>query len=322
MLARASDDTRVGITGLGAYLPETVLGNDVIGDRLGVSSDWIVERSGILERRIAAAEETTTSLAVEAARAALDLAGCDPTTVDVVIVATGTPDALTPATAARVAASIGAAGAAAYDVSAACTGFIYGLAQAHAAIVSGLARRAVVIGAEVLSRVTDWQDPGTAILFGDGSGAAVIEPVQEGGFLGFELGCDGTRADDLMLPVGGTIHMNGAAVYRFSIREVPESAERLLERCELSVADVDLYAPHQSNMRIIDSTCRRLGLPRDKTLTNIARLGNTSAASIPLVLAEAAEQHRLEPGTTILMTGVGAGMTWGSSLLRWGSDAR
>ena len=226
MLARASDDTRVGITGIGAYLPETVLGNDTIGERLGVSSDWIVERSGILERRIAAPEETTTSLAVEAARAALGRASADPATVDVVIVATGTPDALTPATAARVAAAIGAAGAAAYDVSAACTGFIYALAQAHALIVAGLARRVLVIGAEVLSRVTDWHDPGTAILFGDGSGAAVVERVREGGFLGFELGCDGTRADDLMLPAGGTIFMNGMAVYRFSTREVPESVER------------------------------------------------------------------------------------------------
>lgn len=318
MLARASDDTRVGITGIGAYLPETVLGNGTIGERLGVSSDWIVERSGILERRIAAPEETTTSLAVEAARAALGRAGADPATVDVVIVATGTPDALTPATAARVAAAIGAAGAAAYDVSAACTGFIYALAQAHALIVSRLARRVLVIGAEVLSRVTDWHDPGTAILFGDGSGAAVVEAVREGGFLGFELGCDGTRADDLRLPAGGTIFMNGMAVYRFSTREVPESAERLLERCELTIADVDLYAPHQSNMRIIESTCRKLGLPRDKALTNIARLGNTSAASIPLVLAEAVEQDRIEPGATVLMTGVGAGMTWGSTLLRWG----
>jgi len=317
VLGRCRDDSRIGITGVGGCVPEAALGNDELAGRLGVTDDWIVGRSGIRERRIAAAGDTSVGLAATAARAALTMARRDPAAVELVIVATATPDALTPATAARVAAEIGAAGAAAYDVSAACTGFVYGLAQAYAQIAAGLAGNALVVGVEILSRVTDWRDPGTAILFGDGAGAAVVEPVVAGGFAGFELGCDGSRADDLTLAISGTIQMNGMAVYRFSTREVPESVERLLEKCELSVADIDLYAPHQANARIIDHTIRRLGLPPDRVLVNIDSVGNTSAASIPLVLAEAVSDGRLRPGATVLLTGVGAGLTWGSAILRW-----
>ncbi len=189
-------------------------------------------------------------------------------------------------------------------------------------IAAGLAQRVIVVGAEILSRVTDWEDRGTSILFGDGSGAALVEHVRDGGFLGFELGCDGTHADDLSLRAGGAILMNGAAVYRFSTRAVPASAARLLEECGMCADDVDLYAPHQSNLRIIDHTARTLGLPPDRVLVNIDRYGNTSAASIPLVLSQAAVDGRLRPGATVLMTAVGAGMTWGSALLRWGAEPR
>jgi 3-oxoacyl-[acyl-carrier-protein] synthase-3 len=248
-------------------------------------------------------------------------ADADPALLDFVIVATVTPDLATPATAALVAAELGATRAAAYDFSAACTGFVYGLAQGYGLIASGLAERGVVIGAEILSRTIDWSDRGTAILFGDGGGAAVVERVREGGFLGFELGCDGTRSDDLALPLGGEIAMNGTAVYRFSTRTVAESVERLLERCGLTIADVDLYVPHQSNRRIVEHTLHRLGLPAEKAVLNIDRVGNTSAASIPIALVDAAREDRLSDGKLVLMTGVGAGMTWGSTLLRWGAVA-
>ena len=321
MIGVAPDGVRVGITGLGASIPEAAIGSAEIADRLDVSEEWIVERSGIRTRHMAAGGETASALAVEAARRALDAAGTDPESLDFVLVATVTPDLATPATAALVAAELGAAGAAAYDFSAACTGFVYGLAQAYALIASGLAERGLVIGAEILSRTLDWSDRGTAILFGDGGGAAVVERVEEGGFLGFELGCDGTRAGVPELPLGGVIHMNGTAVYRFSTREVPESVERLLERCGVTIADVDLYVPHQSNRRIVEHTLKRLGIPAEKAVLNIDRVGNTSAASIPIALVDAAAEDRLADGRLVLMTGVGAGLTWGSALLRWGGVA-
>ncbi len=321
MLGRVRADARVGITGVGGCLPEGVLANAELADRLGVTPEWISERSGIAERRVAAGREGVTTLAAGAATEALAMAGLEPASLDLITVATATPELLTPATAARLAALLGATRAAAYDVSAACTGFVYALAQASAAIAAGLAERALVVGAEVLSQATDWDDRVTAILFGDGGGAVTLERVARGGFLGFELGCDGSHADDLVLPLGGTISMNGPAVYRFSTREVPSSVRRLLDRCAATIDDVDLYAPHQSNMRIIDHTIRRLGLPREKLLANIDRVGNTSAASIPLVLAEAVRAGRLAPGTTVLMTAVGAGLTWGSALIEWNAEA-
>lgn len=319
MIAACPGGVRVGITGLGASVPETSLGSAEIAGRLDVSEDWIVERSGIRTRHVAADGQTASALAVDAARRALAAARTDPASLDFVIVATVTPDLATPATAALVAAELGAPRAAAYDFSAACTGFVYGLAQGYALIASGLAARGLVIGAEILSRSIDWSDRGTAILFGDGGGAAVVERVREGGFLGFELGCDGTRSEDLELPLAGAIRMNGAAVYRFSTREVPESVERLLERCEITIADVDLYVPHQSNRRIVEHTLRRLGIPAEKAVLNIDRVGNTSAASIPIALVDAAAEGRLADGRLVLLTGVGAGLTWGSALLRWGT---
>lgn len=321
MIGACADGVRVGITGLGASIPDATIGSAEIAARLDVSEDWILERSGIRTRHVAAHGETASALAVDAARQALTAAGTDPEALDFVLVATVTPDLATPATAALAAAELGATRAAAYDVSAACTGFVYGLAQAYALIASGLADRGLVIGAEILSRAIDWSDRGTAILFGDGGGAAVVERVGEGGFLGFELGCDGTRSEDLELPIGGAIHMNGTAVYRFSTREVPESVERLLERCGVTIDDVDLYVPHQSNRRIVEHTLKRLGIPAEKAVLNIDRVGNTSAASIPIALVDAAAEDRLADGRLVLMTGVGAGLTWGSALLRWGGVA-
>ena len=332
MIVRTADGIRVGITGIGGYVPERVLGSEEIARAIGTSADWIHERTGIRERHLAASGQAASDLAVPAAREALTDAGADPASVELVIVATVSPDTLFPATAALVAAEIGAVDAAAYDLSAACTGFVYALAQAHAAVAAGLARRVLVIGSEVLSRFTNWEDRSTAVLFGDGAGAAVIEPVTGGGFLGFELGCDGTRASQLELPAGGsrlpasaatvngglhTIRMAGQEVFRFSTRAITDSVERLLRACGLTIRDVDLFVPHQANGRIVEYIARRLGFPQDRVLMNIDRVGNTSAASIPLLLADAKAGGALEPGATVLLCAAGAGMTWGSALLRW-----
>jgi 3-oxoacyl-[acyl-carrier-protein] synthase-3 len=318
-------------------VPERVLTNAELAAQLGVTDEWILGVSGIRERRIAAPGEAASDLAVPAARAALERASATGSSIDLVIVATASPDTPSPATAALVAFAIGADGAAAYDISAASTGFVYGLAQAHAAVVAGLARRALVVGAEVLSRITCWTDRSTCILFGDGAGAVVVERVEEHGFMGFELGSDGSRADDILIPAGGSrlpasqdtvargehaIRMDGHEVFRFSTRITVESARTLVEACGLDVADVDVYAPHQANLRIIDHAARKLGLPREKVLVNIDRYGNTSAASIPLVLDEAVAGGRLEAGSVVLMTAVGAGLTWGAALVGWAGGGR
>jgi 3-oxoacyl-[acyl-carrier-protein] synthase-3 len=332
VIVRVPDVPRVGITGVGAYAPAQVLGNDELARMLDTTDEWITERTGIRERRIAEPAQASSDLAVPAAVAALEQAAADPESIGVVIVATASPDMLFPSTASIVAAQIGATEAAAFDLSAGCTGFVYALADAYGAVASGLAERVLVVGAEVLSRLTNWQDRSTCILFGDAAGAAVVERVEEGGFLGFELGSDGTHADEITLPAGGSrapatpetveqdlhlIQMNGRAVFRFSTRVTASSATRLLAACGLSVTDVDVYAPHQANRRIVDHAADRLGLPRERMLLNIDRYGNTSSASIPLVLAEASERGELRPGQTVLLTAVGAGLTWGSTLLRW-----
>ena len=330
-LPRAGDPS-IGITGVGAYLPERVLGSGEVGVPLGVTADWIVERSGVRERHIAGPDQAASDLAVPAARMALERAGRLPSEIDLVIVGTATPDMLFPATAVLVADAIGATPAVAYDLSAASTGFVYATAQAWAAVASGLARRALVIGAEVLSRFVDWGDRDTAILFADGAAAVVVESVREGGFLGFELGADGAGASDILLPAGGSrrpasaetvaagLHMtsmNGRAVYRFSTRVAADSVAQLLEACALTVADVDHYVPHQANRRIIDAAARRLAIPPENVLVNIERYGNTSSASIPLALTDATQAGLFQPGDTVLMTAAGAGLTWGSALLRW-----
>jgi 3-oxoacyl-[acyl-carrier-protein] synthase-3 len=337
VIARVSGDApAVGITGIGAYLPETVVGSDEIGAELGVTAEWIVERSGIEERRIAAPEQAASDLAVPAARTALAAASVTAEQVGLIVVATATPDMLFPATASIVATELGASDASAYDLSAASTGFVYGLAQAYACVAAGLTERALVIATEVLSRFVDRADRGTAILFGDGAAAVVVERVPDGGFLGFELGSDGSGASDILVPAGGSrtpateetvraglhsIRMNGQKIFRFSTRVTEDSVQRLLSRCDLGVEDVDLYVPHQSNRRIIDHTARRLGIPPDKVVLDIDRYGNTSSASIPLALADAAAAGRIREGTTVLMTAVGAGLTWGSTVVRWSAAA-
>jgi 3-oxoacyl-[acyl-carrier-protein] synthase III len=328
------DGTRIGITGVGAFVPERVLTNAELERMVDTSDEWIVERTGIRERRIAEDGQAASDLALPACRDALAQAGVGAEDIDYIIVATATPDMIFPATACIVADQLGSTSAAAYDLLAGCTGFMYALAQAHAALAGGLAQRALVIGSETLSKITNWNDRSTCIIFGDGAGAAVVERVTEGGFRGFELGADGSGGLDLCVPASGSrmpitpetidqelqyIKMNGREVYRFATRVMVTSAESLLEACDATIDDVDLYVPHQANKRIIDHAAKHLGLPPEKVLMNIDRYGNTSSASIPLGLVEAVEDGRIKPGTRVLLSGVGAGLTWGSAYMTWSS---
>jgi len=320
----------VSITGLGSYAPERVLSNDDLARIVDTSDEWIIERTGIRERRIAAESEAMSDLALPAARQALARAGLTGRDIDLVIVATVTADMAFPATAALLSDQLGSTEAAAYDLSAGCTGFMYALAQGQAMVSSGLAERALVVGGDVLSRILDWTDRSTLVLFGDGAGAVVLEPVEEGGFLGFELGADGAGGRDLTLPGSGSravepgqhefLTMNGREVFKFATRVLVSSAEAVLEACGKTVADVDVYVPHQANVRIIDHAVRKLGFPDEKVVVNVDRYGNTSSGSIPLALADADLDGRLRAGRLVLMTGMGAGLTWGSALMEWTLD--
>jgi len=321
-----STGKRVSITGLGCHVPDRVVTNDDLAKIVETSDEWIVSRTGIRQRRIAAEHEAMSDISLPAARRALEMAGADPKSIDLVIVATVTPDMAFPATAAIVADALGCTDAAAYDLSAGCTGFMYALAQAQAMVSGGYSKRALVIGGDVLSRTLDWTDRSTLILFGDGAGAAVVEPVEHGGFLGFELGADGGGGMELTFPNSGSrvcppderfLRMNGREVFKFATRVMVSSAEAILEACGKTVADIDVYVPHQANVRIIDHATSKLGLPEEKVIVNVDRYGNTSSGSIPLALADAADDGRLEPGKLVLMTGMGAGLTWGSALIEW-----
>ena len=292
------------------------------------TDEWIMERTGIRERRIAAPEQALTDLALPAARAALEQARIEAADVDLLLCATVTPDMMFPTSSALLADMLGASDAAAYDLLAGCTGFMYALAQAYGMIAAGLADLALVVGGDVLSRILDWTDRSTLVLFGDGAGAVVLERVARPGFLGFELGADGGGGVHLSLPGSGSrrvedatgngyVHMNGREVFKFATRVLVSSAQAVLDRCEASVEDVDLYIPHQANVRIMDHAAQKLGIPRERMVVNVDRYGNTSSGSIPLALADAQAQGRLKEGELVLMTGMGAGHTWGSALMEW-----
>jgi 3-oxoacyl-[acyl-carrier-protein] synthase III len=320
----------VTITGLGAYAPERVITNDDLAQMVDTSDEWIIERTGIRERRIAADEQALSDLSLPAIRQALEQAGSDGTDVDLLIVATVTPDMMFPSTSAILADRLGAKDAAAYDLSAGCTGFMYALAQAYGMVAAGLARRALVVGGDVLSRILDWTDRSTVVLFGDGAGAVVLEPSEEPGFLAFELGADGGGGEHLWLPGSGSrlfeepdkyVKMNGREVFKFATRVLVSSAQAVLDRNGSTVEDVDVYVPHQANVRIIDHATKKLGIPSDRVVINVDRYGNTSSGSIPLALAEAQADGRLRDGSLVLMTGMGAGLTWGSALMRWTGNA-
>ncbi|HEY0416239.1 MAG TPA: beta-ketoacyl-ACP synthase III [Gaiellaceae bacterium] len=316
----------ISITGLGCHVPDRVVTNDDLSELVDTNDEWIVERTGIRERRIAADGEALTDICLPAARRALELAAVDPATVDLLIVATVTPDMAFPSSSALIADALAMPRAAAYDLSAGCTGFVYAIAQAHAMLSSGLAHRALVVGGDVLSTILDWSDRSTVVLFGDGAGAVVMEAVESGGFLGFELGADGGGGSNLWLPGSGSrkfaeperfVKMNGREVFKFATRVMVTSAEAILEECGKSVGDVDVYVPHQANVRIIDHAVKKLGIPQERTVVNVDRYGNTSSGSIPLALADAADDGRLQPGKLVLLTGMGAGLTWGSALIEW-----
>jgi 3-oxoacyl-[acyl-carrier-protein] synthase-3 len=332
MLADVSRNGAIGITGVGSFVPERVLTNDDLSKLVDTSDEWITERTGIKERHVAEPDQAASDLALPASRQALTAARLDPSELDLVIVATVTPDMFFPSTGSLLASALGADEAGAYDLSAGCTGFMYALAQAYGALAGGLADSALVVGTETLSKITNWHDRSTCVLFGDGAGAVVLQRVTDGGFLGFELGSDGEGGKELSIPAGGSrnpvtaetvaqemhfLQMNGREVYRFATRILVSSAEKLLDECGLTVDDIDLYIPHQANKRIIDHAARNLEIPEDKIFVNVQKYGNTSSASIPLCLAEAVTDGRLRKGTRVLMTGMGAGLTWGSAYTVW-----
>ena len=325
MIGRANGRP-ISITGLGCHVPDRIVTNAELSQLVETSDEWIVERTGIRERRIAADDEALTDLCLPAARRALEMAGAEPASIDLVVVATVTPDMAFPSSSALVADALGMPDAAAYDLSAGCTGFVYAIVQAHAMLAAGLAKRALVVGGDILSTILDWTDRSTVVLFGDGAGAVVMEPVAEGGFLGFELGADGGGGANLWLPGSGSrkfeepekfVKMNGREVFKFATRVMVTSAEAILGECGKTVDDVDVYVPHQANVRIIDHAARKLGIPHERTVVNVDKYGNTSSGSIPLALADAADDGRLQPGKLVLLTGMGAGLTWGSALIEW-----
>ncbi|MEZ5125496.1 MAG: beta-ketoacyl-ACP synthase III [Thermoleophilia bacterium] len=332
MSGRRGAQTRgARIAGLGVYVPERVLTNEEISKSLDTSDEWIRSRTGIRERRIAEPGQAASDLGVVAAQRCLDSAGVPADEVDLVVVTTISPDHIMPATASIVADKVGAKRAGAFDIQAGCTGFVYGLATATALVSSGMYGNVLVLGAEALSRMVDWTDRSTCVLFGDGAGAVLVQRGDDAQ-LYFDLGNDGSGAQYLNIPAGGSrlpashatvrrhehaMHMTGSEVFRFATRTVAESCEKVLADAKLAVSDVDLFVPHQANLRIIDSAVRRLGFKEEQVFANLQRYGNTSCASIPICLSEASETGRLKKGDRLLIAGFGAGLTWGSCLMTW-----
>jgi 3-oxoacyl-[acyl-carrier-protein] synthase-3 len=312
-----------GIIGLGHYAPERILTNFDLEKIVETSDEWIRSRTGIAQRHLVAEGESTADIAYHAALSALADAKLSASEIDLIIVATCTPDFQFPATAAIVQDKLGAH-CAAFDLEAACSGFVYGLVVASQFIASGAMRNVLVIGAEVMSRVVDWKDRNTAVLFGDGAGAAVVSGVPaDFGLLGFDLGANGAGGPLLKCSVraegeeSGKVFQNGREVYKFAVHAMGESAVRALGNCGLSGDDVDLLVPHQANIRIIESAAKRLGMPMEKVFLNLHDYGNTSAASIPIALSEAKVKGKLQRGDTVVVVGFGAGLTWASSVLKW-----
>ncbi len=327
---------RARLVGVASFLPDRIMTNAELTTMVDTTDEWIVERTGIHERRIAAADQATSDLALGAAEALLRATRTSASDLDLLIVATTTPDHILPPTATLVADRLGATGVGALDMNAVCSGFVYALAHGTAMVEAGFARRVMVIGAETLSRIVNWEDRSTCVLFADGAGAALIEADDEGeqgsGIIGFELGADGSGKDILCIPAGGSrrpamsegvthedlcIQMSGREVFRFATGVVIDSATRLLQEAGLTIDDVDLLVPHQANERIVDHAAEKLGISPEKVIMNLDRYGNTSSASIPIALAEAVDTGMVVPGDLVLMVGFGAGLTWGAALVRW-----
>ena len=301
------------ITGWGRALPEKVVTNSELAKTMDTSDEWIRERTGIERRHIGG---TTASLSIESGRKAIEMAGVDPLTIDALILATTTPDRTVPATSATVQHGLGLR-CGAFDVNAACSGFVYGLVTAHGLIAIGM-KKILVIGTDTLSRITDWSDRNTAILFADGSGAAVVEAVDgPGQLLGWDIDADGSLEDLLYAEIVGTLRMEGKEVFRRAVRIMVDSAQKSLKAAGLTTSDVTLVAPHQANLRIIEAACKRLDIPMSKAAWVGNETGNTSSASIPLALFDAADNNRLKTGDIVLLVGFGAGMTAASAVIKW-----
>lgn len=330
-----------GIIGLGSAVPRKVVTNHDLESLVDTTHEWIVERTGIVERRIAEDGTAASDLGLEAARKAIESAGLSPTDIDLIIVATFTADHPLPSTSCIIQEKLGATNAAAFDLAAGCSGFVYGVATATSFVRCGIYRNVLVVGVDLLSRVTDWSDRTTCVLFGDGAGAAVVAPVDDGDeLLDFVLGSDGGGKDALKIDAGGSrnpvtmqkieerqhfISMNGREVFRFAVKIMGDASVKVLDKAGLTPDDVDLFVPHQANIRIIDSAARRLKLPAEKVFVNVQKYGNTSAASIPLALTEAYSQGLMKKGDVIVMVGFGAGLTWAAGVMKWwmgSSDGR
>ncbi|NLC03504.1 MAG: ketoacyl-ACP synthase III [Tissierellia bacterium] len=323
----------VGITGIGKYMPEDILTNDDLSKMVETSNEWIVERTGIEERRIAKEHISTSDLATEAARAALEDANLKPEDIDLIIVATATADHAFPSTACIIQSNLGMVNAAAFDLSAACSGFVYGLATGASFIQSGAYEKILVIGSEVFSKIVNWEDRNTCILFGDGAGACVLERCETGyGILSFDLGADGTGGNTLIVPAGGSrtpttsetlkqkqhlLQMDGKEVFKFGVRIMEKATRKALEKANLTTEDVDFLVPHQANIRIIDSATKKLKINPEKLCINLEKYGNMSSASIPVALEEVVAENKIKKGDIVVLVGFGAGLTWGSMAIRW-----
>ncbi|MHB8964957.1 MAG: beta-ketoacyl-ACP synthase III [Coriobacteriia bacterium] len=328
--------THAAITGVGAYLPERRLSNADLATMVDTSDEWITTRTGIRERRLAEADQATSDLAAEAARAALADAGLGVADIDLIVLGTSSPDMIFPSTACLTAAKIDAT-CPAVDVLAACTSFVYAIHTATTAIESGRARRVLVIGADALTRHVDFTDRGTCVLFGDGAGAVVLEASDDAGVLGIDLGADGTRPEVLQIPAGGSampstcerldqglqyVQMNGQEVFKFAVRVIPKTTRKALAASGLGLGDITWMIPHQANQRILDTVADRLKLPHEKVYSGIELTGNTSAASIPLALNDLYTGGNLRPGDVLALVGFGAGLTWGAAVVRWTKEVR
>ncbi|TCL38256.1 3-oxoacyl-[acyl-carrier-protein] synthase-3 [Anaerospora hongkongensis] len=322
-----------GIIGIGSYVPEKVITNADLEKTIDTSDSWIVERTGIRERRVVAEGQATSDLATIAAERALADAGVSAEELDLIIVATVTPDMVFPSVACLVQNNLKAVNAAAFDLTAVCSGFMYALVTGTTFIQTGMYKKILIIGAEALSTITDWTDRNTAILFGDGAGAAVLAEVPEGfGVLGVHLGAEGAGGDLLKMPAGGSrlpasadtvaqrLHytrMDGNEVFKFAVKVMGEAVKQALEMANLTSDDITYLVPHQANIRIIQSAAKRVGMPMDKVVVNVDKYGNTSAASIPIVLDEAVKTGKIKKGDTIAMVGFGGGLTWAASIVKW-----
>lgn len=314
------------VTGTGSYLPLRSVSNQQLETQVDTSDEWIFSRTGIRSRHVAAEDESTSDLALKAAEQAMQAAGVTAADIDLIIVATTTPDIVFPSTACLLQAKLGVKQGAAFDVQAVCTGFLYALAVADKFVASGQSQCALVVGAEVFSRILDWSDRRTSVLFGDGAGAVIVQPSQQPGILSTHLHADGSQADILKVPGfigGGTVqgsgyvHMDGQAVFRFAVRALESVCAEALAANGYSGADLDWLVPHQANIRIITATASKLGLAAERIVTTLEHQGNTSAASVPLALHTAVRDGRIQPGHLVLLEAVGGGMTWGAALLRW-----